>query len=140
MKTETFQYSAAKGWSLPAFPALDGERTLVLAFGASRFADESAPLKELRAAYPRAHVVGCSTSGEILDDVVQDDSITVSVTRFDATRLRTVHATVDSADQSFHAGEELARDLMDDELRAVLVLSDGLNVNGSELVRGLNSV
>jgi len=38
------------------------------------------------------------------------------------------------------AGERLARELDPDGLRGVFVLSEGLNVNGSELVRGLNSV
>src|SRR5207302_9630361 len=41
---------------------------------------------------------------------------------------------------SFLAGEKLAKLLDGPELKAVLLFSDGLNVNGSELVRGLNSV
>jgi hypothetical protein len=140
MRNETFTFSPDGKWSVAPFPDLDGERTLVLAFGASRFGGASEPLTELRRAYPRSHVVGCSTSGEITDDVVRDDTIAVSVTRFDQSTLRTVYAAVASADASFGAGATLARELVGADLRAVLVLSDGLNVNGSELVKGLNSV
>jgi len=56
------------------------------------------------------------------------------------TRVATAAATVCSQDESFAAGESIARQLQDPALRGVLLLSDGLNVNGSELVRGLNLV
>jgi len=138
MKTETFNYSDARGWSGP-FPALDSEQTLVLVFGASRYIENPAPVRELLAAFPRSHVVGCSTSGEISGGQVADDSLVVAVTRFERTRVRSTWATVQSAEESFRTGEALARALAGDELKAVLVLSDGLHVNGSELVRGLNA-
>ncbi len=48
-------------------------------------------------------------------------------------------ARAQSANDSFAAGREVARQLNDPRLKGVLVLSDGLCVNGSELVRGLNS-
>ncbi len=43
------------------------------------------------------------------------------------------------AKSSYEVGEELARQLNDPSLRHVFVLSDGLNVNGSDLARGLAS-
>jgi len=139
MQTQTMIHTHGKGWSQPEFPDLDGENTLVLVFGAARYGKETRAFGEIKAAYPRAHVVGCSTSGEIRGGGVTDDTMVVNVTRFERSALRTVYATVPSADQSFRAGQELARDLMRDDLRAVLILSDGLHVNGSELVRGLNA-
>src|SRR3984893_2725907 len=52
----------------------------------------------------------------------------------------TAAASVDHPEESFAAGESIARQLQDPALRGVLLFSDGLNVNGSELVRGLNLV
>jgi hypothetical protein len=43
------------------------------------------------------------------------------------------------AKSSYEVGQELARQLNDSSLRHVFVLSDGLNVNGSDLARGLAS-
>src|SRR5437868_6407669 len=53
---------------------------------------------------------------------------------------QTAIATVKQASESFAAGQELAKKLAEagENLRGVFVLSDGLHVNGSELVKGLN--
>jgi hypothetical protein len=140
VQLETFSYSAGDGWSTVPFPKLDSPRTLVIVFGASRFVDEPAPIEALRAAYPRSHFVGCSTSGEIFDAALSDDSLTVAVARFDTSDVGTASADVAGASGSFAAGRELASTLSRADLKAILVLSDGLHVNGSELVRGVNSV
>lgn len=140
MQLETLVYSAASGWSAKSFPQLDSERTLVLVFGAPRFASDTGPLEELRAAFPRSCVLGCSTAGEIHGAEVADDSLSVAIARFDSSDLQLHTSRVASADASFDAGRDLASSLTDEDLRAILVLSDGLSVNGSELVRGVNSV
>jgi hypothetical protein len=139
MQLETFTYSTVSGWSMP-FPALDSARTLVLFFGAPRFAQDAQPIAALRDAYPSSCVLGCSTSGEIHGTTLTDDTLTVAVLRFDSSDLGRAVARVQGPADSFEAGRSLATILTQDDLRAILVLSDGLNVNGSELVRGVNSV
>jgi len=139
MDLSTSNYASSSGWSATLDPELDSERTLVLVFGASRFAQDPSPLRELIAAYPRSHVLGCSTSGEIFGTKLADDTLSVAVLRFEGTDIASASARVDSAEGSLAAGAELARTLTREDLRAILVLSDGLNVNGSELVRGFNS-
>ncbi|MEO6711527.1 MAG: FIST N-terminal domain-containing protein [Planctomycetota bacterium] len=140
MKLETLTYSATAGWSARPFPSLDSPTTLVIAFGASSFASNPAPIRELKAAYPKSSVMGCSTSGEIFGTDLSDDTISVAIARFDSSSLATARASVTTSDDSFAAGRSLAERLVRDDLKAVLVLSDGLKVNGSELVRGLNSI
>src|SRR6185436_3217753 len=141
MKLDTFFYSAAVGWSVDPLPALDSENTLVVVFGAPELDEVQKPLRHLVDTYPRSHVVGCSTAGEIFGTALADKSLSVAVARFDrGTRVRTASASVNSQDESFAAGEAIARQLQDPALRGVLLFSDGLNVNGSELVRGLNEV
>jgi len=81
--------------------------------------------------------VGCSTSGEIAGTQVHDASVSVAVARFDHTRLRRAFTIVDGVTDSFQAGVRLAAQLVDEGLRAVFVLSDGLCVNGTPLVDGL---
>src|SRR6266568_3476749 len=51
-----------------------------------------------------------------------------------------VIGSLSAQDESFAAVDSIARKLNGPSLRAVVLLSDGLNVNGSELVRVLNSV
>lgn len=120
--------------------ALDSDSTLVLAFGPSSCLSRSLPLDRLRQDFPRSHLIGCSTSGEIFGDSIHDETLSVAVARFDATELRHAAAPVHSAEDSRAAGREIAQALFRPDLRAVIVFSDGLHVNGSELVRGLNQV
>ena len=126
------------GWSTPIPVEMNSERTLALVFGSSRYFDEPEGIAQLRAGLSSAHLIGCSTSGEIVGDEVFDDSLTVAIARFDHTRLAGARATIDSAADARAAGRALGDQLAGPELKSVLVLSDGLRVNGSELVRGLN--
>jgi hypothetical protein len=124
-----------------ALAGLDGPSTLVLVFGAASLLDHPDILAPLAAAFPAAVVIGCSTAGEILGETLSDDTVTVTVCRFEHTRLALVGAEVTGSGESFEVGARLAAQLVDAdaELAAMLVLSDGLGVNGSELTRGLTA-
>ncbi|MFT7463649.1 MAG: hypothetical protein ACI9EF_001995 [Pseudohongiellaceae bacterium] len=139
MKLTTLSFHMQSGWSEP-FPTNDSSRTLVVVFGASEFFDNPTPLEQLREAFPTSHVVGCSTSGEIHGDLVLDGSLSVAVMQFETSEIATAFTQVHNADDSFAAGQDLAAQLNRDDLKAVFVLSDGLKVNGSELVRGFNDL
>jgi hypothetical protein len=125
-------------WSAP-FPRLDSAQTLVVAFAAPSYGQRADVLTALADAYPQSTVIGCSTSGEIAHTSIRDESIAVAVVRFEHTRVRRACAKLVSGKDSFRAGGDIADALRTDDLRAVLVLSEGVNVNGSELARGLNA-
>lgn len=129
---------AAGAWSAPLPTTLDSARTLVFVAAAPELCDDPAPFAELRRAFPQATMMGCSGSGEIAGAAVHDHSAVVAIARFEHTSLATAMAPANG-----EAGATLARALGDKgdrgPLRSVLVLSDGLAVNGTELVRGLNS-
>ena len=140
MKLATFAHHDGKGWS-GAFPAqLDSESTVVLVFGAPSYVDAPAAMDELVAAFPRSHVVGCSSAGEIFGAHVNDESLSVAVARFERGRVREASTEIAAGGSSREAGEALARELSAPDLRAMFVLSDGLAANGTELLRGIHSV
>lgn len=62
----------------------------------------------------------------------------MAAVRFDHTTLHTAQAAVQTPTDSYAAGCAIAGQLKQSTLRGLLVLSDGLSVNGSELVKGLN--
>ena len=138
MQIETLTFAHAEGWSTQPFPPLDSPETLVLVFASPDFRDDPGPIAELRAAFPRSCVVGCSSAGEICGGRVADRSLSVAIARLEHSRLAVARAGVERPEQSRAAGGRLADELAADDLRAVLVLSDGVTVNGSELVRGIN--
>jgi hypothetical protein len=137
VQVRSISWAAAQGWAPPLPGELDSTSTLVAAFAAPQLGGQAAPLADLGAAFPRSRVVGCSTAGEILGDTLRDDTVTVSVARFDRTRVETTTAAVAGSADSAPAGQRVAAALDAPDLRAVFVLSDGLLVNGSELVDGI---
>ena len=141
MELQTLTYGSG-GWSEPIDVANDSHDTLVLAFASPSFATEHTPFAQLRAALPNAHILGCSTAGEIHGSKVTDNSVVVAVVRFARTRLRTATAHVREPSDSLAAGQAIGRALAEPALRGVLVLSsgDGIGVNGSELVSGINEI
>jgi len=94
---------------------------------------------EIKNAYPNAFLVGCSTSGEISNSQVYEDSITLTALHFEHTSLKFAQIQTNNFENSTKAGEHLIQSLDKKDLVHVLVFSDGLHVNGSELVRGLLS-
>ncbi len=139
MKTELLSYSKKSGWSIEHFPELDSQNTVILIFGAPCFSSDLEPFNNLLKVYPNSLFIGCSTSGEILQDNVIDDALVVAVTKFEKTTLRTVSLCIPSADQSYQVGEKITELLAANDLKHIFLLSDGLNVNGTELLKGIKS-
>lgn len=135
MKVEQRVWTAAEGWGKSSASTLNGGTDLVLAFG-SNFTLPAACGK-LRAEYPSAYIIGCSTAGEIHGPRISSDGVSVTALDFEKTRLKSARAQIKGREGSFAAGRALAEELRSDDLAHVLVLSDGLNINGTELTRGL---
>lgn len=136
MEVRTLSFNRDRGWS-DEFPAWDSEQTLVLVFGAACYLDDADALVELGSRYPKSVVLGCSTSGEIHGVQLEDESLSVAVARFSSTRLRLATSTI-TASSSRSAGCLIGGELSGPDLAGVLVLSSGLDVNGSELAAGIN--
>jgi hypothetical protein len=140
MDVRLLGWEPSTGWSARLPGELDGPSTLVLAFGSPPQEVAAARLAELAAALPQAQLAGCSTAGEILDRRIADGGMSVAVARFAHTTLRRAEAAVLAPADSWRAGRELAAALAGPGLRGVLVLSDGLRVNGTELLNGVKQV
>jgi hypothetical protein len=135
MEVEQSIWTRAEGWKPKCPDRRLRESALVLAFGAGELLAER--YAELRETYPRSRILGCSTAGEIFDSKVSDDTVVATAVAFSSTTLRSVHARAESLERSRAAGATIADELRGEGLAHVFVLSDGLSVNGSELVKGI---
>ena len=147
MKIEQKRWTQGQGWT----PALAGNIAsscqLVLAFGATAVLRQPELAATIRKDYPAAHIFGCSTAGEICGTQVSDDSLVVTAVHFEHTQFRSVQVDLKDTPDSFQAGERIAAALphsiadaatgAPQKLAHVLVLSDGLKVNGSDFVAGV---
>jgi hypothetical protein len=137
MKIESCRWTAVKGWQ-PNKPSPLGSRAdLVFLFGGRENLAQKQLWVDMKRAYPKAHFVGCSTAGEIQQTNVIDDSLVATAVQFEKSSLNVARVQIGQTMNSFQAGAELATSLSKENLTHVMVFSDGLKVNGSELVKGL---
>lgn len=135
MRVEQRHWTLTAGWTQTAGDRCEMAQ-LVLVFGATaRMGGEL--WKELRARWPEARIVGCSTAGEIAGTLVCDDSVVATALEFERSRVQAASVRLSDTPDGFTAGRALATQLDAPDLCHVFVISDGLNVNGSELARGL---
>ena len=113
---------------------------LVIYFGANSNLENPNIWNSLRDRYPDSVIVGCSSAGEIIEDEVLDDSVVVTAIHFEKSEIKLANDSVSSAADSFEAGKRLGEELVGDELKGIWLISEGLNVNGSELVNGITSI
>ncbi len=137
MKVDQKSWTAEAGWSGTVDGGAGSDAHLVLLFGATAQMQDAAAFQQIRTWYPSAVLLGCSTSGEICGTAVRDDSLVATAVRFERTHVRLTQAQVEDMQQSHAAGATLAKALHQPGLSHVMVLSDGLKVNGTELARGL---
>lgn len=113
---------------------------LILAFGSLAFFQTQQLSSALRKLAPNSTISGCSTAGAIAVDRVYDNTCVISAIKFAKTNTLSKSTPLAGMNDSFDAGVRLAIDLPLDELSAVIVFGVGVNINGSGLVSGLQSV
>lgn len=147
MKSETLTWNAARGWSRTPEAEVVANCQWALYFGSRQALEESKCYEYLRHLLPpECIIMGCSSGGEIIESEVVDNTVVVILVAFKSTRIKTFTTRV-SMDgtyeagkkmaESFEAGRRLSRELNTQGLKNIFLLSDGLHVNGDELVRGI---
>ncbi|MBJ7427705.1 MAG: FIST C-terminal domain-containing protein [Bacteroidia bacterium] len=137
MKTAQYKFTPELGWNFINGDEAINDASLVLVFGSSANIKNADNLSEIKNKFNKAIFLGSSTSGEIIGVNVVDDTIIATAILFEKTTLQYKHIEIESSEDSYNAGFELINSLDKENLKHVFVLSDGLNVNGSELVNGL---
>ncbi|WP_045860596.1 FIST signal transduction protein [Teredinibacter purpureus] len=121
-------------WQPPLAPNKHAQ--LVTVFGShSRYSEG---FQHIKTAFPNAEIIGCTTSGEIVGAEIYDDTLCLTALEF-------VHAKISVATVCIHqrtleaAINTLASNTTGEDLKYLLVLSDGQLINGSQLVEGLKA-
>jgi len=109
-------------------------------FASPSFVGTEEFVSKLADKFENAILIGCSTAGEILGNEVLDSTIALTAVKFDNTKIRIEEVDLVAYNlDSFAAGQVLSHRLKGTDLRHIFVLSDGLIVNGAELVKGLHT-
>ena len=137
MKIEQRRWTQKTGWEASRASQLLDRADLVLVFASRGLLTQPSTFQDLKKKYPGAVLLGCTTSGEICSTQVTDDSIVVTAVRFEHTTVKTICVKINSMEESRAVGEQLVSAIDQAGLRHILVLSDGLHINGSALVEGM---
>ena len=125
------------GWSITKKNDKGAEASLALVFGAPEMLREAARFDEIKARYPKSLIAIGTTGGEIHGREVCDGSISVTALGFDSVTVDGASVSIASVPDIFMAGAQLGQALAHPDLKSIFVLSDGIKVNGSDLIRGL---
>ena len=95
---------------------------------------------QLKERYPDAHIIGCSSSGNIQDDQVSNAPMVANAISFESKSSNVFISIEDfsTEDDQIILSHKLIDNLPKENLKHVFLLSDGLNMNGSSLVKGAN--
>ena len=96
--------------------------------------------QKLQLAFPKAKVVGCSTGTSVVGSHLNDKAISGIAIGFESSRVEIASCEIISPKDSFKVGSQLGNELRGQDLVCVFVLSEGLNINGSDIVNGMLSV
>ncbi|MCU0323437.1 MAG: FIST C-terminal domain-containing protein [Chitinophagaceae bacterium] len=110
---------------------------LLLVFCERNILENRNVYQELHQLYPTANVILCTTSGEIFQKYITNNSTIVAALEFEKTALHFSTANIQSFNNSYELGKFAAQSLPQENLKYVLVISDGNKINGTELTEAI---
>lgn len=141
MQTSIYQYANNEWISNPLNQIVLGQNAqLVICFARKKLLKTSDVHDTVKSEFPNAIITFCSTAGEIFHDQVYDDSFVVIAMEFKNTPLTSASVNIKDFANRYDAAITLANQFELKDLSYLMVFSDGSLVNGSELVKGLNTV
>jgi hypothetical protein len=135
MQIETLQYQN-NNWIIENKIKNLLDVNLVTIFGQTQEFINQKHYKYLKNRYPNADIVGCSSSGNIKMNEVCDSPIVATAISFLSTKIILKSIEFSSLDNIEDVANDLAQQFKKDKLKHIFILSDGLNLKGTELVKG----
>ncbi|MFN4082467.1 MAG: FIST signal transduction protein [Bacteroidia bacterium] len=140
MQISQLKYTTLTGWQVLSNGIENNKAQVVFVFGSTELVKNNIGISEIKSMFPAAIITGCSTSGEIAETHVYDNTLIATALFFEKTNIKFWCEPIEKADESSKIGKKIFDDLYANDLRHILVFSEGLVINGSELVEGLKNV
>jgi len=141
VKIDSLIWSVKNGWKINRDEIVNkSDATIIFIFGTAKAMQENLFFQDVRERYPNALLVGGSSAGTIYGDEILDDEVTFSALYFEKSSVKLAIEHILDIEDSFNIGKNLVSKLVSEDLKHIVVLTDSINLNGSVLVDGLNSV
>lgn len=116
---------------------ISSKANLVLAFGERVLLDDLLPYKKIKELYPEADIIISSTSGQISNGSLIEQSIVATAINFEKTTIKVSEIDILNDLNIQELGNKINLDLYNKDLKSILILSEGSFVNGTELINEL---
>lgn len=135
-----FYYSNGEWKDLCADEKQQTAMQVILVFADRMLLDDDSLIKDVRKKFPSSSIITCSTAGEIKRNHIQDAGAVCVAIHFEKTKLDFVAKNIDEYKNSTDLGKALAASLKQEDLKYILVISDGNLINGDDLITGIQQV
>lgn len=140
MKIDTLNYNNA-AWHHTQENIVNRDAVqIVFVFGDSDVLKAPSILDNITEFYPNAQVVGASSSGNIQGPETSKDPIVATAVHFEKGRVEISTVDFNPGDDVQDISKALVSNFTKEGLKHIFVVSDGLSLNGSDLVAGINNM
>ncbi len=140
MQSSQFYYQNGEWKNLPSSEKDRLSANVVLVFGDRILLDDDKLIKDIQSKFPSSRIITCSTAGEIKQNHFQESGAVCVSIQFEKTNVDFVTKNIDAYKNSTDLGKALAASLRQDDLKYILVISDGNLINGDDLISGIQEV
>jgi hypothetical protein len=113
---------------------------IVLVFGDRLLLETEGWYDKIRTIYPTSNIISSSSAGDISDINFTTNNIIVTVIYFEKTAFEINVLNSNNFTSSKEAGVNLASKFFVKDLSHIFIVSDGQNVNGSDLISGFKEI
>lgn len=139
MKTVQLRKRQNLDWEFIS-PKIELKKPLVLVFGNRYLLEDKNIYNDVKKIFPDGHFVFGSTAGDIAKKSVENDGLVITAIEFEKSKFEIKSSNILNSDlNSFKSGKELLDNFDKEGLKYVFVVSEGSFINGSDLIKGLNS-
>lgn len=115
-------------------------KPLVLVFANRYILEKEDIFNSLRHYFPDGHLIFGSTAGEILGSQVLDGGLSYTAIEFEKSNFKIASENIlDHDKDAVKAGKALGKKIDKKDLKHIFIISEGSFVNGSELIKGIES-
>ena len=137
MFIETLIYSN-ESWKHNHQFNLSSSADIVFIYGEREAIKKKESFDSIKQLYPNAKIVGCSSSGNILGDTISTAVMVATAVEFEQGFIEIGVERFDTNQNLIEVSQRVVSKLPKKWLKHIYLLSDGLQMNGSDLAKGAN--
>jgi hypothetical protein len=137
MKTEQIQWTVNQDWNTSHIQLSNAQ--LVLVFAGIDIIPNCNYYETLHAAYPKADIILVSTSGEIHGNEMFENSASATAILFEKTPIKISTRENIAGQDAIEIGKQITSDLLTEDLKHILLFSEGGHMNGDHLIAGIST-